>query len=476
MKSLAELRHTKIVATLGPASSDADTMAAMVEAGVSVFRINSSHGTQELRIELMERVLEVREQLRRPVGLLVDLQGPRIRVGDLPRPRELAEGSRIVLSHESDIAPDEIPTTYEALATDVRSGDRILMDDGLLEIRVESSDGRRVVGSVISGGLLRSHKGINLPGVEVSAPTLTDKDRQDLETAASSGADFIGLSFVRSERDIDAVRRLLPKHIRIVAKIELAKALESLDGIVRAADSIMVARGDLGVELPFEEVPMAQKRVISRANRLGRPVITATQMLESMVENPRPTRAEASDVANAVLDGTDAVMLSAETSIGSRPIAAVEAMARIAARAERSTSATPAPRAPRQEREFSSRKPSVPEAIAVATVVAADLLETPLICCLTSSGFTARQIAAARPTRPIVGMTPDPNTYQQMTLSWGVTPALVAWQPSYEAMLATVRKSLVSLGYACAGDTLLMTAGTPFAVPGTTNLLQIETV
>jgi pyruvate kinase len=469
------MRRTKIVATVGPVSGNEETLTSMVEAGVNVFRINSSHGSSDDRVELMKLVRSIRDRMQRPVGLLVDLQGPRIRVGSLREPRVLEEGASVTFAPEDDAKDADIPTTYEVLAQDVRAGDRILLDDGMLEVVVDSIKGSRVRGTVEHGGTLRSHKGLNLPGVRVSAPAVTAKDRGDIELAAKHGADFIGLSFVGRAEEIWAARGLIPSGIRIVSKIERATALDDLDRIVEATDSVMVARGDLGVELLFEEVPLAQKRVIQMANRSGRPVVTATQMLESMIHNPRPTRAEASDVANAVLDGTDAVMLSAETAIGEYPVESVRAMARIIEQVEGAASGQSARRR-KSDRRFADDKPSVADAIAVATCTAADMLELPLIVCFTSSGFTARQLAAARPRANIIAVTPEPRTYHQLALSWGAASILTEHQPDYERMLDVSREALTAAGFARSGDQVAVTAGVPFDMPGTTNLLKIEVV
>jgi pyruvate kinase len=448
----------------------------MMEAGVNVFRINSSHGTPEQRAELMDLVCRVRNVAKRPIGLLVDLQGPRIRVGNLDKPLTLVPGSEVVFAPEEEARGDEIPTTYDALAKDVSRGDRILLDDGLLRVDVQAVEKSRVRAIVHHGGELGSHKGMNLPGVNLSAPSLTPKDREDIELAVAHGADFVGLSFVRHPEQVRAARKVIPQPLLIVSKIELATALKNLEGIVEATDAIMVARGDLGVELPFEEVPLAQKRVIQVSNRLGRPVITATQMLESMIHNPRPTRAEASDVANAVLDGTDAVMLAAETAVGSYPVETVRAMSRIIAHVEEAALTNQLPRRRRSDRKFAEDLPTVAEAIAVATVTAADMLQLPLIVCFTSSGFTARQIASARPTTPIIGLTPEPATYRQLSMTWGVTPMLADHQPTYEKMLHVARESLTGEGYVRLGDKVVVTAGVPFDQTGTTNLLKVEIV
>jgi pyruvate kinase len=472
-----ELQRTKIVATIGPASERPEVLARMLDAGMDVVRINSSHGTPELRGRWMDEVREVAGARKQHVAILVDLQGPRIRVGALDTPRELAEGTAVTFAPEAEASGDEVPTTYEALARDVEPGSRILLDDGLLEVEVTETRGTRVTGRVRHGGVLRGKKGINLPGVRVSTPAVTGKDREDIQLAVAHGADYIGISFVSHARDVEEVRRLVPPHVRLVAKIERAAALAQLGEIVLASDAVMVARGDLGVELPYEEVPLVQKRLIRLANRQGRAVITATQMLESMIENPRPTRAEASDVANAILDGTDAVMLSAETAVGQYPVEAVRAMARIIREIERATFEEGGPAT--QRRRSDTRHgvaASVEDAIAAATTAAADMLRVPAIVCFTKSGFTARKIAALRPYTPIVGLSTEPATCRQLSLIWGVTPELVSAVPDYGAMLAAARGTLTGRGYARAGDHIVVTAGVPFEVPGTTNLLKVEVV
>jgi pyruvate kinase len=396
-------------------------------------------------------------------------------VGDLPVPRELSDDATVVFAPEATAARDEIPTTYEPLARDVRPGARILLDDGLLEVEVVETRGDRVVGRVRHGGVLRGKKGINLPGAQVSAPAVTEKDRDDIALAVEHGADYIGISFVSRASDVEEVRRLVPAQVRLVAKIERAAALAQAGEIVQAADAVMVARGDLGVELPYEEVPLAQKRLIRLANRQGKAVITATQMLESMIENPRPTRAEASDVANAILDGTDAVMLSAETAIGQYPVEAVRAMTRIIREIERATYEE-APQANRRRSEGRAGPVSVDDAIAVATTAAADMLRVPVIVCFTKSGFTARKISALRPSSPIVGLSTEELTCRQLALVWGVKPELVSRVPNYDAMLDAARDTIIGRGYARPGDRIVVTAGVPFEVPGTTNLLKVEVV
>src|SRR6266480_734044 len=330
-----QIRRTKIVATLGPATGTESAIRALLQAGANVVRINASHGTAETRAGWIAAARKVADKAGMPIAVLLDLQGPRIRVGDLSAPRELRPGQELVFAPEDEARGDELPTTYDRLANDARMGSRILLNDGLLSVEVTAVEPPRVRGRVIDGGTLTAHKGMNLPGVQVSAPALTEKDREDVQDAVKIGVDYLALSFVRRPEDIEELRKLAPGTTKLVAKIEKATALDNLDKIVAVSDAVMVARGDLGVELPFEQVPLVQKRLISEANHQGKPVITATQMLESMVHNPRPTRAEASDVANAILDGTDAVMLSAETAVGEYPVEAVQAMDRIIREMER---------------------------------------------------------------------------------------------------------------------------------------------
>src|SRR5213596_1293822 len=415
------IRRTKIVATLGPATGTPEGIAGLIGAGANVIRVNSSHGTPEQRATWIGAVREAAAAADVAVAVLVDLQGPRIRVGKLAAPRVLRAGETVVFAPEDVARDDELPTTYADLATDVRPGARILLDDGLLSLEVTRIVAPRVEGRVVDGGTLTSHKGMNLPGLHVSAPALTEKDREDAEHAAAAGADYLGLSFVRRAEDLGELRRLVPEGVKLVSKIEKATALEDLERILEACDAVMVARGDLGVELPFEEVPAVQKRLIREANRYGKPVITATQMLESMVHHPRPTRAEASDVANAILDGTDAVMLSAETATGEYPLEAVRAMDRIIRETERQSSG-----AAREGRRMGEQEEvSVEDAIA---------------------------------------------------LVWGVAPVVVDHVPGYDAMLEVVRDLILKRGLARPGDRIVMTAGVPWEVSGTTNLLKVEVV
>src|SRR5262249_14712254 len=359
-----------------------------------------------------------------------DLQGPRIRVGDLPGVVELEDGADVTLAPESAARATELPVTYEGLASDVHVGDRILINDGLVELVVLDVAKPRVTARVLHGGPVRSHKGINLPNVAVSAPSITEKDREDVAFAVQQGIDYLALSFVRRAQDISELRSMIPREMLVVAKIEKDSALDNIESIIRASDSVMVARGDLGVELPFEEVPWAQKRIIALCNRLGRPVITATQMLESMITHPRPTRAEASDVANAILDGTDAVMLSAETAAGQYPRLAVEAMTRIIIEMERRT-----PAWHRDGQRVDETAMSTEFAIAAACNAAAHMLRAPCLIVFTKSGFSARVVASQRATLPILVLTDQPRTYRQLALVWGVIPELVPHCTTYDQMV-----------------------------------------
>jgi len=487
---LASIRRTKIVATLGPAWETRERMLALLDAGVNVVRVNASHGTPEIRsrwIRDLKEVIESRSATT-SAAILLDLHGPRIRVGQLAEPLVLEAGQNVIFAPEADASGSEIPTAYAGLAKDVQAGSTILLNDGLLNVEVTGVRGDRVLGRVRYGGELRANKGMNLPGVQVSAPAVTQKDREEVERAIALGVDYIGVSFVRKPEDLAEVRRLVPSQTKLVAKIEKDTALDNLRPILQASDAIMVARGDLGVELPFEKVPLAQKRVIREANLHGKPVITATQMLESMVHAPRPTRAEASDVANAILDGTDAVMLSAETAVGEFPLEAVEAMARIAREIEqqrrgRSPAFDMAVGRRREELERLQKGESgtftptrTEDAIAVAVCAAADLMSAPLVVCFTSSGFTARTVASYRPSVPIFAITPEPETFRQLSLVWGVVPALAEHLPNYDSMLAVARHKLLELKLAEPGERVVVTAGVPFDQPGTTNLLKIEAV
>ena len=463
--------RTKIVCTLGPSTASDDSIRGLIEAGMNVARVNFSHGTHEQHAATIALVRRLASEAGRPIAILGDLQGPRIRIGDLPQPIVLKVGEDVVLVHEGHESNGEIPVTYDQLAHDVRVGDRILVDDGLIELVALEVGNARVKARVLNGGNLKSHKGMNLPGIQVSAPSITDKDLADIRFAVEQEVDYLALSFVRRAEDIQSLRKLIPKWLLVVAKIEKDVALNNIDAIVRETDAVMVARGDLGVELPFEAVPGAQKRIIRLANRHGRPVITATQMLESMIEHPRPTRAEASDVANAIMDGTDAVMLSAETAAGAYPRLAVEAMTRIIKEIE-----THPPAVPFAGAEQGDGVVTVEGAIAAATVAAVGMLHAPVIAVFTKSGFSARVVASKRPPVPILALTDEARTYRQLALVWGVVPELVQHCSDYDEMMEQTKGVVTSRELASRGDRIIVTAGVPFDMPGTTNLLKVETV
>ncbi|MDQ8146119.1 MAG: pyruvate kinase [Gemmatimonadota bacterium] len=467
------MRHdiTKIVATLGPASSTPEAIRALLEAGVNVCRINFSHGTHAQHAQTIAHVRTAASALGLPVAILGDLQGPRIRIGVLPEPFEVTAGQALTFVPEAHATGEDVPVTYDDIARDVQVGASILVNDGLLAFEVQRIDGDRVHVVVTVGGRLSSNKGMNLPGVDVSAPSLTEKDLADVAFAVEQDLDYLALSFVRRADDLRQLRGLVPAGMLLVAKIEKDSALERIEEILQATDAVMVARGDLGVELPFEDVPLQQKRIISLAARYGRPVITATQMLESMIQHTRPTRAEASDVANAILDGTDAVMLSAETAAGAHPVEAVKAMRRIATAAE----AAEVPRGQGLDR-VQPGSASVEETIASASVTALRLLGARTIVVFTKSGFSARIVAGRRPQGRIVALTDQPRTYRQLALVWGVIPILVQTMDSYEGMIPVTRMLLRKHGLAESGEPFVVTAGVPFNVPGTTNLLKVETV
>ena len=438
---------------------------------MNVARINFSHGTHEQHSETISLVRKVAAELGRPVAILGDLQGPRIRIGDLPSALSLENGTEVVLAPESTAHAAEIPITYETLADDLHVGERILIDDGLLELVVMDVKKPRVSARVLHGGLLKSHKGMNFPGVMISAPSLTEKDRADVRFAIEQELEYLALSFVRRAEDVEQLRKLCPKWLLIIAKIEKDSALANIESIVQTSDGVMVARGDLGVELPFEEVPLAQKQIIGLANQIGRPVITATQMLESMITHPRPTRAEASDVANAILDGTDAVMLSAETAAGQYPRLAVEAMTRIISEIERHP-----PVQRRDERQPRGQAMSTEFAIAAASNAAVRMLSSPVLIVFTKSGFSARIVASQRPSVPILVLTDVPRTHRQLSLVWGVVPELVKHANSYDEMVRMALDAAQRNGLAKRGDKVVVTAGVPFDVPGSTNTLKVETV
>jgi pyruvate kinase len=477
---MKRLLRTKVVATVGPATASREKVEALCRAGANVIRLNFAHGSHDDHRQVVSWVRDVADELRLPVAILADLAGPKIRIGQLEEPLLLESGQSVTLApeHEMEAGDDAIPTTYGALASDVRAGDTILLDDGKLELRVVSAAPPRVTAEVVRGGTLLSNKGMNLPGVRVSARALTEKDREDIALAVELDVDYVGLSFVQRPSDIHTLRDLLPDGVLIVAKIEKDVAVELIEEILDTTDAVMVARGDLGVELPFERVPVVQKRIIQHANMYGRPVITATQMLESMIDQPRPTRAEASDVANALFDGTDAVMLSGETAVGKNPERAVEAMVRISGETERTTSFIMGPKydIPMHNR-LRAGATRTEHAIAAATVEAVSLLGAPAIVTMTRSGFTSRLVSSYRPPVPIMGVCQDVRVYRQLALVWGVIPVLcdLPETAGYDETVACAKATLLERKLARKGDRVVVTAGVPFFnVAGTTNMLRVE--
>lgn len=468
----ANLRKTKIVCTLGPATASPERIRELIQAGMDVARLNFSHGDHDTHRETIRTLRHLSKEMNKEVGILQDLGGPKIRIGQLSvSERVLLTGESVFLTPHETSDPASLPISYPYLLEDVAVGDRILLSDGTIELVVQEKRGDRLVSRVLVGGAVQSHKGVNLPHSSLRIPAFTEKDQADLAVGLKEQVDFVALSFVRHEMDLEPVRQILAQQKYrplLIAKIERPQALERLDAILDQVDGIMVARGDLGVEMPLEEVPLIQKRVILATRKAGKPVITATQMLRSMVESPRPTRAEATDVANAVLDGTDALMLSDETAMGRFPKEAVQILDRIARATEPSI----------REHNFleepmSDALPSTKAAVSRSACWLARDLKAAAIVASTSSGSTARLVARFRPSRPIVGLTPNLLTQRQLSLSWGVFPVLVDAFEDTDKMFSVARSWTLSNKMAQAGDRIILTAGIPLTVAGTTNLLRV---
>jgi pyruvate kinase len=470
------MRRTKIVCTIGPASEAPHILARLVREGMDVARLNFSHGSHDSHEEKIRLIRRLAREAGRPVAVLQDLAGPKIRIGPL------AEGS-ITLRPEDRLTlttrpvpgdAREISVTYAGLPEDVRAGDTLLLADGALDMIVEGVEGPDIRCRVVTGGVLGSHKGINLPSRSIRAPILTDKDRRDLAFGLAQGVDFVALSFVRSAADIATVREVmdgLGRRVPLIAKIEKHEALEELDAIVEAADGLMVARGDLGVDIPLERVPRVQKRLIEKANLAGKPVITATQMLKSMVEAPRPTRAEVTDVANAILDGTDAVMLSEESAAGLYPVESLLTLDRIARETERDF-----PHRLWMRRFHPDGICDPPRAVARAACELALRIDAAAILTCTRSGSTTRLVARSRPAQPVWAATPDEEVWRRLALTWGAVPLLTGLaehlESTIEAALAAARRG----GLGQPGDAVVVTAGTPSHGPGSTNMVRVETL
>jgi pyruvate kinase len=496
--------RTKIVCTIGPASRAPKMLRELIRSGMNVARLNFSHGDYETHGENVARIRRAADDIGQPVAILMDLQGPKLRVGEmqgegvtLTKGEEITLTTRPVVGHAA-----EIPVQFADLPQLVEPGDRILMDDGLLEVVVRSISSSKddIRCQVITGGLLKSHKGMNLPHAHSSIPAITEKDRADLQFACDHQADWIALSFVRTAQEVLELKALVKdcaagtrsralggagRPTLVVAKIEKPEAIENIDAIIAAADGIMVARGDLGIEASPEDVPLMQKSVIKKCNEAGVPVITATQMLDSMIRNPRPTRAEASDVANAIFDGTDAIMLSGETAAGEYPLEAVQTMGKIAQRAESGMlsvlqqAALPPPRRPCRQEEAGqelSARPDIAEAVSHAACETARDLGAAAILTPTASGHTARMVAKYRPPMPIIAVTPSPAVQRQLCLYWGVYPLLAKRTANTDEVLADAMSAATTHGFVQPGDLVVMTAGSAGSTPGTTNLIRVQVI
>lgn len=471
-------RRTRIVCTIGPASGSAEGVEALIRSGMDVARLNFSHGSHDDHSAVIATLREQSERLGRNIPILLDLQGPKIRVGRLRGGEQsIADGSMVQLTPD-DVEGNAavIPIDYDALAKDVRPGDRILMDDGLLEFRIEAVDGTKIMARTVHGGTLRSRKGVNLPNVRTSVSAITDKDVEDLAFGVSQGVDFVAMSFVRNADDVrDLVQRVaaLDSHAAVIAKIEKPEALDDIDNIIAEADGIMVARGDLGIEIDSERVPLVQKALIVKCRMAGKPVITATQLLESMIEHPRPTRAESSDVANAVLDGTDAVMLSGETAVGRYPVQAVQTLDRICRSVETGSDTIyyglgfVRPR--RDEKQ-------IIESLSYSTVIMAREIGARVIATITHSGMTAKRIAKYRPKMPIIAFTESDEVLRQLNLVWGVTGIKVDELFDTDRSVRLMENYLKSHGHVKPGDRVVLATGIPVAKRGHTNMVTINTI
>jgi pyruvate kinase len=468
-----DFRSAKIVCTLGPASNSLEIIEKLMRAGMDVARLNFSHGTHEDHLGTIKRLREVSAKLTKPIGILADLQGPKIRTGLLvdKKPVQLIAGQRFTISNVAMAGTSAgVSTTYKRMPREVKRGDRILLGDGLIELRVLSTTSSTVVCQVVNGGLLGEHKGINLPGVKLKIPALTPKDHEDLKFALANGANFVAVSFVRRAEDVLLAKAAVSRaksNAPVIAKLEKPEAIDNLDAILSVTDGVMVARGDLGVEMSPEKVPVVQKQIIAKACEARRPVITATQMLESMTQNPRPTRAEASDVANAVFDGSDALMLSAETASGAYPVEAVQMMDRIIREAEANNAHILRP---------SPAQFNIAETASELICHASEELQMKVIAVFTESGFTARLVSKHRPRRPIIAFSTIQETRRRLSLYWGVVPRTIAKVQDIEELVQVTEKRLLEEKLVKPGDVVGIVAGTPLFVGGTTNFMKFHVI
>ncbi|MCL2707913.1 MAG: pyruvate kinase [Defluviitaleaceae bacterium] len=471
------MRKTKILATLGPASNDVDTMIQMIKKGMDAARVNFSHGTYETHTITINRLKEARKTLGLPIPLILDTKGPEIRIKTFDVDRIYLEPGMEFTLTTDDIEGNQsiVSVTYKNLPKDLSVGSRVLFDDGLIEMTVRSLTDKEVRCEVINSGFLGARKGINIPDVYVNLPSMTDQDIQDIKFGIKMGFDYIAASFIRSANDVFNIRKVLEEnggsHIKIISKIESRDGVNNIESILEISDGIMVARGDLGVEIPPEEVPIVQKQLISRANSVGKPVITATHMLESMAKNPRPTRAEANDVANAIFDGTDVVMLSGETANGSYPVDSITMMARIANKAESSIDYYN-----EITRHHFALNKNITNAISFAACSTAGDLGAACIVPITDTGFAARMVSLARPSCPIVAITTNESTYRQMNLTWGCKPVLTKAIQGNDEVFDMAEELALKHGIAKTGDTIVAIAGVPIGLAGTTNTLRVRTV
>ena len=471
------MRKTKIICTMGPATDNIEVLRAMARAGMNVARFNFSHGSHEEHKQRIDRVKAVREEYNLPIALLLDTKGPEIRTGDMQDGKIfLKKGEQIRLTPRACLGtPSKISITYPDLYQDVQAGTSILIDDGLIELRVEQTQEQDILCRVLNDGAVSNHKGINVPDVHLSIPYLSDKDKADIQFGIEQGVDFVAASFVRTADDVQQLRMLLDEnggaHINIIAKIENQQGVENIDGIVSLADGVMIARGDMGVEIPAEDVPPIQKMLIKKVASAGKQVITATQMLDSMMKNPRPTRAEVTDVANAIYDGTGAIMLSGETADGLYPVEAVTMMARIAERTENDIDY-------RKRFFVRTRKanPDITDAICHATCTTAYDLNARDIVTVTKSGRSARMVARYRPSCGIIGCTPTKKVWYQLNLAWGVTPVLLSETDDVFDLFDSALETAKNQGLMQSGDLAVITSGVPIGVSGTTNMIRVQVV
>ncbi len=468
------MRRTKIVCTIGNATEKESVIESLVQAGMNVARLNTSHGKPEMHIQLIRRLKKIRERMCQPLAILLDLEGPKIRTGQFCADEiQLEEGREFVLTSEEILGNDRCASiSYRNLPREVKSGDVILINDGLVGLKVLETSETQIRTRVMNSGMVSHRKGINVPGVDIGLPPITGKDIEYLKIAVEEEIDLIAQSFVRKPEDIEETRdhlRRMDSSIPIISKIETSQAMAYLQSIIYKSDGVMVARGDLGVEIPTEDVPIAQKRIIKMCNAQSKPVITATQMLESMIVNPRPTRAEATDIANAILDGTDAIMLSGETTIGKYPLEAVGVMHRIAQRIE----TVQADLGSKAWKELPLMENSG-EAIAKACVQISEQVNVGVIVASTSSGSTARRISKYRPKAQIIATTPNEQTFQRLALVWGVIPVLIQKTMDTDEMIELSVEKTVERGIVRKGDQIIITAGIPWGIPGTTNMLKIH--